>query len=156
MTHDRGTVALTMAVLLTAVVFGPLVPAVDLPRDARDGEPLYGGFADEAGVGVDHRLSYRVVAAPQTATLADGVLTTPPTTVAVAAGDAPVTLRYQLQVDDRSTERTVVVPAGEARTITRTLELETDAPTNTTLRVVAITADATYTVHEEQLNLTDE
>jgi hypothetical protein len=107
MTHDRGTVALTVAVLCTAVVFGPLVPAVD------------------------HRLSDRVVTAPQTATLADGVFATPP--IVVAAGETPVTLRYQLQVDDRSTERTVVVPAGEARTITRTLALRTDAPPNTTL-----------------------
>lgn len=130
MTHDRGTVALTMVVLLAAVVFGPLVPAVD------------------------HRLSDWVVAAPQTATLADGVFTTPP--IAVAAGEPPVTLRYQLQVDDRSTERIVVVPAGEARTITRTLALGTDAPPNTTLQVVAVTDDATYTVCEEQLTLTDE
>lgn len=156
MNHDRGTVALATAVLVTAIVLGPLVPAVDLPRDARDGEPLYGGFADEAGVGVDHRLSYRVVAAPTNATLADGVLTTPPATVAVAAGDAPVTLRYQLRVGDRSTERTVAVPAGEARTISRALELETENASDATLRVVAVTDDSIYTVHEGPLETDDE
>jgi len=130
---------------------------VELPRNDGDAEPLMGGFG-EAAVDVDHRLSFRVLAAPTNATTADGHTASGPVTVAVAAGETPVTLRYQFRVDDRSTERTAVVPAGEARTITRELSIRAtaNAHANTstaTLRVTAETPGSQYVVHEGDLEV---
>jgi hypothetical protein len=152
MNHDRGTLALATAVLITAVAFGPLVPAVDLAGDSRDAEPLFSGFSG-GEVDVEHRLSFRVVSAPTGASTVDGVTTAPPAIVTVAAGNAPVTLRYQLRVDDRSAERTAIVPAGEARTVTRELSVGATAD-RATLRVTAETPDSTYLVHEADLEVT--
>jgi hypothetical protein len=148
MSLDRATTALAAAALLTAVAYGPLVPAVGLPADPRADQPVFEGFAENQGVGTTHQLSYRVVETPTTATVTDGTLSVPATTVAVEAGETPVTLRYQLRVGDRSVERTAVVPAGEARTVALSPTVAVEgAPSEARLRVVAATEDSSYRLH---------
>jgi len=156
MSLDRGPTALVAAALLTAVVYGPLVPAVGLPADPRADQPVFEGFAENQGVGTTHQLSYRVVETPTIATVADGTLSVPATTVAVEAGETPVTLRYQLRVGDRSVERTAVVPAGEARTVRLSPTLSVDsAPAEARLRVVAVTEEASYRLHDGTVVIED-
>lgn len=160
MTTDRTpTVALAVAVVLTAVAFGPAVAAVDLPRDSRADEPVFEGFAETNDLGISERFSYALDETPGTATAADGTVSTGPAAVTVAAGADPVALRHRLQVGDRSTNRTVVVPAGETRTVAESLAVETPATdvsgtTRATLRVTAAVDGRTYTVHNDTLGVT--
>lgn len=163
MTTDRTpTVALAAAVVLTAVAFGPAVSAVDLPRDSRAEEPVFDGFAETSDLGVSERFSYAVDETPGAATAANGTVSTGPTAVTVAAGTDPVALRYQLQVGNRSTNRTVVVPAGETRTVAEPLTVDalgTDAPGSTptaTLRVTAAVDGRTYTLHNGTFEVTSD
>ena len=163
MTIDRApTVALAAAVVLTAVAFGPAVSAVDLPRDSRAEEPVFDGFAETSDLGVSERFSYAVDETPDTATATDGTISTEPVAVTVAAGTDPVALRYRLQVGNRSSNRTVVVPAGETRTVAKPLTVDalgTDAPGSTptaTLRVTAAVDGQTYTLHNGELSVTSD
>jgi hypothetical protein len=160
MTTDRTpTVALAVAVILTAVAFGPAVSAVDLPRDSRAEEPVFKGFVETNDLGISERFSYALDETPRTATAADGTVSAGPAAVTVAAGADPVALRYRLQVGDRSTNRTVVVPAGETRTVAESPAVETPATdvsgtTRATLRVTAAVDGRTYTVHNDTLGVT--
>jgi hypothetical protein len=154
-TLDRATVALATAASATAVAFAPTVPAVELPADSRADDPAFDGSGGNGALDATRRLSHRVVTAAGNAPLADGVVPAAPTTAAVAAGDAPVALRYQLRAGDRSTNRTVVVPAGEARTVAEPPEFAAgDPPSTVTLRVTATTADGTVTGSSETLGVT--
>lgn len=151
---DRTTPALAAAVLLVAVVYGPLFPAVELPRDPQTDEPVFEGFGLEHDVGVSHQLSYRVVSTPADATFDSGVVSTGPTTVRVAAGDDPVTVRYHLQAGNRTTVESAVVPAGEARTTAEPLTLAAaDRPANVTVRVTATTGGETREIYTDTLEL---
>lgn len=146
MSLNRGTTALAAAALLKAVVYGPFVSAAGLPSDPRAEEPVFKGSPKNQGAETTHWLSYRVVKTP--ATVVDGTLPAPATTVVVNAGVTPVTLRYQLRVGDRSTKRTAVGPAGEARTVTLSPTLTTNSvPAEARLRVVAVTGDSSYQLH---------
>lgn len=157
MSSDRATTALAAAVLLTAVVYGPLVPAVELARDSQADQPVFDAFDENEGLGATHQLSYRVVEAPTTATVAGGQLSVPPATVALAAGDEPVTLRYQLRVGDRSIDRTAVVPAGEARTVSLPLAATVEAPpASVELRIVALTGENRYEAHNATLAVVED
>jgi hypothetical protein len=156
MTFDHGPAALAVAVALTAVVFGPLVPVVEMPGTGRGEQPVFDGFGGHA-LGVDHRLSFETESMPTVATFTDGAVTTAPPTVVVATGDTSVTLRYQLRVDGRSTDATAVVPAGEARSVTRTLELSVkQRPDRVRLRVTVETNGEEYLVEERSLRVTDD
>jgi hypothetical protein len=157
MSLDRGTTALAAAVLLTALAYGPLVPAVELPLDSQADDPVIEGFGGNREVGTTHQLSYRVVEEPTTVTVADGQLAVPPATVALAAGDEPVTLRYQLRVGDRSIRRTAVVPAGEARTVSLPLAAAVEEPpVSVELRIVALTNENRYEVYNATLGVVDD
>lgn len=155
MTTDRApTLALAAAVVVTAVVFGPAVPAVDLPRDGAAAEPVFDGFAETGELGVSERFSYSVGATPATASVANGVVSTGPATVTVAAGDDPVALRYRLVVGDRSANRTVVVPAGETRTVTESLTLDAgQRPDSATLRIAAVVDGTDYSLHTDRIEV---
>ena len=145
---------LAAVVLVTALLFGPLIPAGELPPNAEAENPVFNGFSGSRGLGVSHQLSFQVLTAPTIASYADDAVTTTPMTVRVAAGDKPVTLRYQLVVDDRSTNQTVTVPAGEVHTASQSLSLATaEHPANATLRVFASTSEHTYTVHTDTLEV---
>ncbi len=155
MGFDRTTPAFAAAVLLVAVVYGPLFPAVELPRDPQTDEPVIEGFGVENDLGVSHQLSYRVVGTPADATFDSGVVSAGPTTVRVAAGDDPVTVRYHLRTGNRTTVESVVVPAGEARTTAEPLILAVaDRPASVTVRVTATTGGEPREVYTDTLELT--
>jgi hypothetical protein len=157
MSLDRATTALAAAALLTAVVYGPLVPAVELSRDPQAGQPVFDGFGENEGLGTTHQLSYRVVEQPTTAAVADGQLSVPPATVALAAGETPVTLRYQLRVGDRSVDRIAVVPAGEARTVSVPLAATVEEPPSSVeLRIAALTDEDRYELYNATLAVADD
>ena len=145
-----------VAALLTAVVYGPVVSAVGLPADPRADEPVFDLYGEDQGVETNHRLSYQVTETPATATVTNGTLTVPATTVAVDAGVTAVTLRYQFRVGNRSVERTDVVPAGEARTVTFSPTLSVDsARDEARLHVVAVTEENSYQLHNGTVVIDD-
>lgn len=162
MNVDRGTLALAVFVCAAALAFGPLVPAVDLPNDDRAGDPLYGGFAADADVGVHHQLSFQVRELPSTATVSRGKemdsVSVPGATVTVAAGESPVTLRYRLRNGERSWQTTAAVPAGAASNVTRSLNATGPSGSfdgNLTLLVTAATDSNSYVVARTDLEVTE-
>ncbi|MDZ7746893.1 MAG: hypothetical protein U5K28_10445 [Halobacteriales archaeon] len=143
------TIGLAVAVVATAIVAGPLVPAVSYPTDSTASDAVYSGFGGDAGLELDRQLAYQLADEP-TITVSDGVVETP-TTVTVQAGADPVALRYQLRNETRSTIETATVPAGEVRTVTRTPRLE--ATGQLRLNVTATTDGSTFLVHHSTFNV---
>ena len=147
----RVTSGLAVVVVATALVAGPLVPAVSYPTDPTANDAVYSGFGGNAGLELDRQLSYQLADEP-TVTVADGAVTAR-TTVTVQTGADPVALRYQLRNDTRSTIATATIPAGEVRTITRTTHL--DATGQVQLNVTATTDGSLFVVHQSTFNVSD-
>jgi hypothetical protein len=144
---DRETTTLASAVACTAVVFGLLVSAVDLPVDSATTEPAFGAFEDRWTLTPSYPLLLWVASAPSNAMVSGGVVSVPQTTVVVTAGDRSATLTYRRRADDR----TAAVPAGGMVTGRRTLGLglvDRSAPTDATLE----SGPDTLTVHGATLD----
>jgi hypothetical protein len=120
MTHDRGTVAPTIAAVLMAVMGTLLSSVVYQLRNICDVEPYDDGVADETYVTPGSPRSGWAITTPLIATLTGGLTPTLTVIVAVTVGDVPVTLRNQSRDDAQYISATSVVPAGGARTMTHT------------------------------------
>jgi hypothetical protein len=93
MSLDRATTTRAAATLLTPVVHAPLVPAVELSRNPQAGQLVFDWLGDSEGLRTTHQLFDRIKQKLTSVTVADKQLPVPSATVALAAGDEPVSLR---------------------------------------------------------------
>lgn len=158
---DRFTAVTLTMIALIAVVSGPVVPAVDLTRDA-ESQPLYRGLGES--LSVEQQGSYRTVSLPDRGQLVSAgdayTLDLPAAEIAVEAGDDPITVVGELHSDLGTWRTTRSLDAGERETVT--LSPGARVPTGNvsrdsyaaTLVVHVVQGDRTYPVDRTNVTLT--